>query len=220
MSRNPSRYRNTGIEGEWQPGSGKHVLRNLENIRLKTGMDRAEADALVAVQERYLDMITDETVFTAELICRMHRDWLGHLYAWAGRYRTVEMQKGNFRWPPAFRVPQNMAWLEDELLKKLTPCKPEELDRVAGKVASVHAEFLLVHPFREGNGRLARWLADLMFLQAGFPMPLYDFSGKGSVKRKKAYLDAVIAGYGQDYAPLTGFFTACMEARLRELGEE
>jgi hypothetical protein len=27
---------------------------------------------------------------------------------------------------------------------------------------------LLVHPFRDGNGRLARWLAELMFFQAGY----------------------------------------------------
>ena len=183
MSRNPSRYRDTGIEGEWQPGSRKRVLRNLQNIQLKTEMDRAEADALEVAENRYLEIITDETVFTAELICKMHRDWLDGVYEWAGRYRTVEMQKGNFRWPPAFRVPQNMAWVEDELLKKHTPCNPDDLDVVAARVAEIHAELLLVHPFREGNGRLARWLADLMFLQAGYPMPLYNFSGKGSVNR-------------------------------------
>ena len=219
MKRNPSRYRETGIEGEWQPGSGKRVLRNLPGIRLKTEMDRAEADALDAVENRYFEIITDKTVFTADLICRMHRDWLEEIYEWAGRYRTVEMQKGKFRWPPAFRVPQNMAWLEDERLSKSTPCKSASLNVVAKKVAEIHAEFLLVHPFREGNGRLARWLADLMFLQAGYPMPLYSFSGKGSVKRKKDYLDAVVAGYGQDYVPLTDFFRACVEARLRELEE-
>lgn len=86
-------------------------------------------------------------------------------------------------------------------------------------MAIIHAELLLVHPFREGNGRLARWLADLMFLQAGYPIPRYDFSGRGSVQRKKDYLDAVIAGYGQDYAPLSAFFRGCVEARLRELAE-
>lgn len=219
MNRNPSRYRDPGIEGEWQPGSGKRVLRNLLNIRLKTEMDRAEATALEAAETRYLGIITDETVFTAELICQMHRDWLGKIYEWAGRYRTVEMQKGKFRWPPAFRVPQNMAWLEDEFLKKFTPCRSAPLETVSGQVAAVHAEFLLVHPFREGNGRLARWIADLMFLQAGYPMPRYIFSGKGSVARKKTYLDAVIAGYGQDYAPLTAFFRDCVEARLLELEE-
>ena len=131
----------------------------------------------------------------------------------------AETQKGNFRWPPAFRVPQNMAWLEDEFLKKSTPCQSSELEAIAGQVAAVHAEFLLVHPFREGNGRLARWLADLMFLQAGYPMPLYNFSGKGSAKRKKDYLEAVITGYTQDYTPLTGFFRDCIEARLLELEE-
>lgn len=217
MSRNPSRYRDTGIEGEWQPGSGKRVLLNQKGVRLKIEMDRLEADALLVAEERYFGIITDETVFTSELICQMHRDWLGEIYEWAGRYRTVEMQKGNFRWPPAFRVPQNMAWLEDEFLKKFTPCQSSEIETVAGEVAAVHAEFLLVHPFREGNGRLARWLADLMFLQAGYPMPLYNFSGKGSVRRKKGYLDAVITGYTQDYAPLTGFFRDCIEARLLEL---
>ncbi len=151
INRNSSRYRETGIEGEWQPGSRKRVLRNLQSIRLKTEMDRAEADALERAENRCFEIITDETVFTADLICQMHRDWFGEIYEWAGRYRTVEMQKGNFRWPPAFRVPQNIAWLEDELLKE--------------------------------------------------------------------YLDAVVAGYGQDYIPLTGFFRACVEARLEEVGE-
>jgi hypothetical protein len=32
MKKNPSRYWSTGIEGEWQPGSGKRVLRNLKGI--------------------------------------------------------------------------------------------------------------------------------------------------------------------------------------------
>lgn len=219
MSRNPSRYGDPGVEGEWEPGSRKRVLRNIAGIHLKTEMDRTEAAALEVVVERYFGIITDETVFTAGLICQMHRDWLAGIYEWAGRYRKVEMQKGSFRWPPAFRVPQNMAWLEDEILGRMTPCKPAPLDEVAEQVASVHAELLLVHPFREGNGRLARWLADLMFLQAGYPMPLYNFSGKGSVKRKKDYLDAVIAGYGQGYKPLAAFFRGCVEARLRELGD-
>ena len=217
MKRNPSRYWGTGIEGEWQAGSGKRVLRNLKGITRKVEMDRAEADALLAVQEGYLGIITDETQFSAALICQMHRDWLGEIYEWAGKYRTVEMQKGSFRWPPAVRVPQNMAVFENDLLKKKTPCRSGELEDVSHAVAVVHAELLLIHPFREGNGRLARWLADLMFLQAGYPLPLYNFSGRGSVKRKTDYLNAVIQGYTQDVQPLADFFRECVEARVREL---
>jgi len=217
MKKNPSRYWSTGIEGEWQPGSRKRVLRNLRGVTRKTEMDRLEADALLAVQEHYLGRITAETTFTADMICRMHKDWLGGIYEWAGRYRTVEMQKGSFRWPPAIRVAQNMGTLETDFLKKVTPCRPADLNRVSLAVASVHAELLLVHPFREGNGRLARWLADLMFLQAGYPLPLYNFSGRGSVKRKTSYLAAVIRGYSQDVQPLADFFEACVEDRMREL---
>jgi len=56
-----------------------------------------------------------------------------------------------------------------------------------------------------------------MFLQAGFPVPRYNFSGKGSLLRKTWYLNAVIQGYQQDYTPLTAFFRDCVDARLREL---
>ncbi|NOU36852.1 MAG: cell filamentation protein Fic [Kiritimatiellaceae bacterium] len=216
MKKNPSRYWSTGIEGEWQPSSGKRVLRNLKGITRKTEMDRAEADALLAVQERYLGIITAETSFTAGLICQMHKDWLGGIYEWAGRYRTVEMQKGSFRWPPAIRVSQNMAVLEKDFLKKRTPCRAGTLEKVSVAVAVIHAELLLVHPFREGNGRLARWLADLMFLQAGYPLPLYNFSGRGSMKRKIEYLNAVIKGYSQETQPLADFFRTCVEDRMRE----
>jgi cell filamentation protein len=217
MKKNPSRYWSTGVEGEWQPGSGKRVLRNLKEITRKTEMDLAEADALLTVQEKYLNHITAETQFTAELICRMHKDWLDSIYPWAGQYRTVEMQKGSFRWPPAFRVAQNMNTLENDFLKKHTPCWPGKLEETALQVAEIHAELLLVHPFREGNGRLARWLADLMFLQAGYPLPLYSFSGRGSVKRKVAYLNAVINGYSQEIQPLADFFRGCVEARMHDL---
>jgi cell filamentation protein len=74
-------------------------------------------------------------------------------------------------------------------------------------MAEVHAELLLVHPFREGNGRIARWVADIMALQAGHPLPAYCFAGRGSSVEKRRYLDAVKRGYLKDYRPLTAFFS-------------
>ena len=160
-----------GPEAEFQPGSHGQVLRNLLGIRRKLEMDKAEYQALLRVQETYLKKIDADTRFTATLICRMHRDWLGRIYSWAGQYRTVELQKGAFRWPPAVRIAENMTTFERDLLARQTPCRPGPLPEVARRVAEVHAELLLIHPFREGNGRLARWLAELMSLQAGLPAP-------------------------------------------------
>lgn len=212
-----SRYvTSPGIEGEYEPGSGKRVLKNLLGIRLKSEMDQVEHLAMVKAQTRYYtkNLVTKQTRFTDTLIRQMHRDWLGSIYEWAGRYRTVDMEKGGFRWPPAYLVEHNMTGFTDDTLAEHTPCRGTALHDVCRSIAKVHADLLLIHPFREGNGRVARWLADLMAAQAGYPPPLYRFVGKGSKAEKARYLSAVIAGYAEDYDHLADFFEECVSLRL------
>lgn len=213
MSRDPahSRYQPaTGVEAESEPGSRGRVLRNKPSIQRKREIDRAEFEALIRAQSDFLGRVTTETQFTADGLRSMHRSWLGELYEWAGEYRAVEMEKGGFRWPPAYLVAQNMAQLEQGLLQKHTPCRQASLTVVARRMAEVHAELLLIHPFRDGNGRLARWLADLMALQAGLPLPDYRFRGRGSEHERTLYLAAVKKGYLTRYDDLTAFFLRAM----------
>ncbi len=216
-SRKPSRYATAnGVEAKFEPGSHGRVLRNRLHIHRKVEMDRREFEALVKAQEKYLSRIGPHTRFTAEILCRMHRDWLGDIYEWAGQYRTVELAKGGFQWPPAFRVSENMDAFEKGILARCTPCHPGPLPEIARCLAEVHAEFLLIHPFREGNGRMARWVSDLMAFQAGLPAPHYGFAGPSAERKRRAYLEAVRAGYLQDYEPLMVFFVEALERRLRE----
>lgn len=87
--------------------------------------------------------------------------------------------------------------------KRHTPCRAGDDVALALALAEVHAELILVHPFREGNGRLARLLALLMALQAGLP-PL-DFSpmlGRG----RRIYIGGIHAAMGRDYRPLAAVF--------------
>ncbi len=72
-------------------------------------------------------------------------------------------------------MPRLMAELESDVLAVYMPCQFAELDKIIEALAITHCELVLIHPFREGNGRLARLLATLMALQAG--LPLLDFSG-------------------------------------------
>jgi cell filamentation protein len=74
----------------------------------------------------------------------------------------------------------------------------------------------LIHPFREGNGRVARLLAILMALQAELP-PL-DF---GSIKgrKRKEYFGAVQAGLDRDYTLMENIFNAVIR-RTRRIHEE
>lgn len=157
-------------------------------------------------------------MFTSELIRQMHRDWLGSIYAWAGSYRTVELEKAGFRWPPARLVAQNMQYIEQETLRQCTPCRPGSTTAVADLMARVQAELLMVHPFREGNGRLARWVCDLMAVQAGLPMPEYGFRGRGGWHNRERYLAAVVYGYRKDYAALVRFLVEALGRALPDRG--
>ncbi len=211
-----SRYREpSGPQAATQPGSHGRVLVNRLGLTSKRALDLAEAQALARVQETYYARLTAETRFTVALVRQMHHDWLGDIHEWAGEYRQVELEKDGFRWPPAERVAENMLDFERGILRRLTPCKPAPLDEVAMSIAIVHAELLLIHPFRDGNGRVARWLADIMTAQAGYPAPAYGFSGRGSKKRRAEYLLAVQQGYIENYLPLARFFE---EAVLRRRG--
>jgi cell filamentation protein len=77
-----------------------------------------------------------------------------------------------------------MVELEKGPLHQYTPCRVTAMDEIVRAIAIVHTELLLIHPFRDGNGRTARLLAILMALQAGLP-PL-NFSGIKQVNQRMA----------------------------------
>ena len=197
------RYAAEGAEAQFEPGSRGRVLRNRLGIRLVRQMVQAESERLLDATERLLDDIGVDQRFTADDICRMHRLWLGDLYEWAGEYRRVNIGKGGFMFAAAPLVPGLMAELERGPLRLYTPCRFPARREQAEALAVVHAELILIHPFREGNGRCARLLATLMALQAG--LPVLDFGGiRGAEKRR--YIAAVHAAVGRDYAPMTDLF--------------
>jgi cell filamentation protein len=193
-----NRYLPTGVGAEFEPGSRRCVLRNLLGITRVREMNLAESQALEIAQDLSLDRFDTNHRFTAQDVCDLHALWLGPIYPWAGEYRVVDIGKGGFQFAHARLIQGLMAELERGALKTHTPCSASNDADLAFALAVVHAELILVHPFREGNGRLARLLAMLMALQAGLP-PL-DFSpmlGRG----RRAYIGGIHAAMGRDYWP-------------------
>lgn len=203
------------VEAQVQPGSRGRVLRNLLEVSKKTEMDRLEAQALYRAMESMLGEYAATHRFTAADIRHMHRIWMGEIYEWAGEYRQVNLSKGDFPFAAAAQVPRLMAAFEREGLAANTPCAGMGTDRLASALAVVHTELILIHPFRDGNGRAARMLAVLMAAQAG--LPLLDFSGVRG-KARSRYFAAVQSGLDRDYAPMTGVFVAVIRRTLQTSG--
>ena len=198
-----TRYEAVGIQAEFEPGSRDRVLRNLLSITRVRDINLVESQALLLAQRQAVENYSEDHRFTGTDVCALHRLWLGPIYAWAGEYRTVNVSKGGLQFAHAPLIPDLMAELECGPLARNTPCLPSTDDALAVAMAEVHAELILVHPFREGNGRVSRLVALLMGLQAGLP-PL-DFSpldGRG----KERYFAGIRAALGRDYAPLADSF--------------
>lgn len=203
-------------EAQWQPGSRGRVLRNLLGITRKREMDRLEADAQVAAFRTLIAEYGVSHRFTAGDICRMHKVWLGGIYPWAGSWRQVNLSKGELPFAAAAQLPKLMDELEKGPLSQFTPCRQAERGTVAHGMAVVHTELMLIHPFRDGNGRVGRMLAALMGLQAGFP--LLDFSLIKGEKRK-AYFAAVRAGLDREYGPMQKVFEEVIARSSRTSGK-
>ncbi|MEA1924178.1 MAG: Fic family protein [Pseudomonadota bacterium] len=209
------RYDTSGLlEGQYEPGSRGRVLKNRRGIAKRREMDEIEAREQLRALNEFIGTYDREHRFSNTDICHMHKLWLGKIYAWAGQYRQVNVSKGDFTFAMAKQIPTLMKKFEQGALRNFTPCIFGELETIIHALAVVHTELILIHPFREGNGRLVRMLSILMGLQAGYP-PL-DFSLiKGKVK--KEYIAAVQAGMNYDYDPMEEIFGTVLKRTLRQL---
>jgi len=191
-------------EDQYEPGSRGLVLKNRLGIRSQREMDRVEGREYIRAHSEVVRIFGQDHTFTAADVCKIHGIWLGPIYSWAGRYRQVNLIKDNFPFAPAREIPRLMDGFEKGPLKEFTPCRVGSTEEVIKALAIVHAELVLIHPFREGNGRLARLLSVLMALQAG--LPTLDFGGITG-RRKQEYFSAVQAGLGQDYRQMERIFS-------------
>jgi cell filamentation protein len=203
-------------EAQFEPGSRGRVLKNLLRIKNKREMDRVEASEQLRALERLIVVYGRNHRFNAADICKIHGIWLGQIYTWAGHYRQVNLSKGEFPFAAAKQIPRLMANFERGLLRKFSPCRFPSMDEVVKAISAVHAELLLIHPFRDGNGRVARMLAILMALQADLP-PL-DFGSIRGHKRQQ-YYQAVQAGLERNYELMEKIFRTVIRRTLRDRKE-
>lgn len=200
------RYHATGPQAEWQPGSDGQVLRNRPGIVDPMLMQETELQLLLQLYEYVLrEQFPMRQLDVADLL-EWHRLWLGNVFDWAGQARSVNLGKDGFQFASAGQIPRLLQTFERECLHRYTPCNGLDESALVDAVAVCHVELILIHPFREGNGRLSRLLADVMATQAGHG-PL-DYSAWDA--DKPAYFSAIQRGMGMDYAPMRQLVSAAL----------
>ena len=85
-----------------------------------------------------------------QTLCEIHKYLFDDIYDFAGKIRTVNISKGNFRFAP-------LMYLETAI-KNVDKMPQNTFDEIVEK----YVEMNIVHPFREGNGRSMRIWLDMM----------------------------------------------------------
>lgn len=154
-------------DGERFCVSPKRLL--IANHAREKGVDSDDAVARAILEDvEAIDRVLLEAPasITVERLCDLHRELLagGSLAHRAGRIRrkqnAIKRGKGARFFPPP---PNKLPALLDDLIRF---CNDEKLSAVA-QAALAHAQLLTLHPFPDGNGRVARALTFLMLRNRG-----------------------------------------------------
>jgi cell filamentation protein len=201
-----------GTGDEFEPGSNGQVLRNKLGIVDPQRAGLVETELLRSTYVRVLSQVNRRLVLDQNAILDLHREWLSPIYDFAGRLRTVNVSKGGLLFAPAAYLPQGFAEI-DAMFRRLMPCVGFDAARLSRAIAESHAELVLLHPFREGNGRISRLVADIMAVQAGYE-PL-AWPTDTEVGRDRYYA-ALRRGFVTDCEPLTALIREALRARSSE----
>lgn len=103
----------------------------------------------------------------------LHEKIAGHIFDEVGSFRKKEVTVGHYEPPKFFQIPELMANWESDYNERHKHLKNR--DEKIELLAWMMHQFLLIHPFFDYNGRIARLLGQLFLLQ--HKLPISSFIG-------------------------------------------
>jgi Fic-DOC domain mobile mystery protein B len=139
-------------------------------------------------------------MLSVEYLQELHRRMLGDVWEWAGEIRPTQLQNAFASSVSDIRPHLSMLyqdaveyWLKDQRMSS---------DELAVRL---HHRVVKIHPFRNGNGRHSRLLADVL-LEKHFGLQPFSWGGNAQLgnsdPNRQSYLDALRAADKGDYSSL------------------
>ncbi len=147
--------------------------------------------------------------FGMKTIQKWHKNIFKSIYPFAGDLRTVNMSKGSGSDAWEWRVDFLRGLPEfDKFLQEVSKKEYDDIDSITDDLSKLLSDFLFIHPFREGNGRLSRLICDIILAKNGLPMI--------GLKLKKSdnYIQKVHQGYECEYEPMRKLLKSKIEEEL------
>lgn len=208
-------YHSNAIEGNsLDIGETRQVVEIGLTITGKSLKDQAEAKNLAAAIDFLEELASENTEpITAHDIRQIHALVLKDINdRAAGGYRQVEVEiSGSSYKPPRPEcVPGEMesfgSWL------KSVSCPGENFATIQGVLvaAVAHTWLVYIHPFIDGNGRVARLLMNLVLMRYGFPIAVITKDDR------LRYYDALETSQTSDLSGFVALIAECIRESLEE----
>lgn len=168
----------------------------------------------------------EEKEITTEFIFQLHRLTVEKILQpeHAGAYRTTQVVIRNsisgevaFRPPEATEVPAQMT----QLLAFINKTSSEDIHPVL-KSGIVHYEFVRIHPFVDGNGRVARALSTLMLFLHGYDIRKFFSLEEYFDKNARLYYDSLqsVENTGGIVTDWLDYFTQGLSSELGKIRDK
>lgn len=183
---------------------GSDILINLLDIQDAVLLAQAEADFTAERYRTYQATHLELNDFNLAHLKQLHRHLFQDIYEWAGELRDVDISKGETRFCTWSRISPEA----DKLFKNIPAlAKLDSKDGIVTAVAHLFCETNLLHPFREGNGRVQRFFFEEMLFTLGFDLVWPRIS-------QQHWIEANVAGVNLDLSKLEGIFSQALSRRI------
>ena len=169
---------------------------NLLDIRDPNTLSEAEAEFTAQRYRSYTPKDLEPSDFNLEHLQFLHHHLFQDVYTWAGEVRDVDISKGNTRFCTCARIEPEAVKLFNDV-SKLTDVNSK--DGLIEQVADLFCELNLLHPFREGHGRVQRFFFEELIFTLGYGVKWPNIS-------QEEWISANVAGVNLNLKPLIKIF--------------
>lgn len=170
------------------------VLRNKLGLTDAAALEAAEGQ-IVAVRDAAIAAGPLPGAYDLKHLRAFHKRLFGDIYTWAGKLRTVDIEKGGTHFCRAEFLESSADNDVFPMIKEANFLRGLTREEVVQAMAAQLAEVNALHPFREGNGRTQRAFFRQMAAEAGWRI---DWAAAD----REANIAASIAGMVLDLGPL------------------
>ena len=169
----------------------------LKWITLRSELNEAEARNIAQAQV-WLMSNSNKDIFSDTFLRELHKKMFGDVWKWAGTYRTSERNIGVV----PYQIPIKLMQLFDDV-KFWIENKTYTNREIAVRL---HHKLVQIHPFPNGNGRLSRFMADLVLEKLEGTKLYWGNTNLVNVSDvRSAYITALRKADSEDYDELMKF---------------